>query len=169
MNKVQRLIGIFAVFGIIAAVAYWLYLYFTEGSAPSVSDIFVAAKGGAIAVTGIGKYSFNDLVTLAQTAGFSADDSRVAAAVALAESSGNPASVGDLDVTPGGSIGLWQINLAAHPEFDASQLTDPATNASAAFDVFQKAGGFTPWSTYNSGAYLNYMPADTAPVIPEGQ
>ena len=54
-------------------------------------------------------------------------------AVALAESSGNPAAVGDMNIpnvaAAGGSVGLWQINKAAHPEFAGQDLTDPQINA----------------------------------------
>lgn len=93
------------------------------------------------------------------SAGFSATDAVTAAAVALAESSGNPAAVGD----GGNSIGLWQIYLPVHPEFSGEDLTDPQTNANAAFSVWQAAGGsFSPWTTYGSGAYLTYIPAPSS-------
>lgn len=164
MNKSQKLIGVTLVFGVAAGIAYWIYLYISTGSAPSFSDIWTGARGGFTSVTGIGKQSYAQLVTLAQGAGFSDDDANTAAAIAIAESSGNPSAVGDLQLTPGGSIGLWQINLKAHPEYTASELTDPATNAAAAFSVFSAAGGFTPWSTFNNGAYQAYLqsPAPTS-------
>ena len=160
MNRPERLIAIFAVFGIVAAVAYWIYLFITEGSAPAPSEVWVGAKG--LVQNVIGKLSFSDLSTYASNAGFSGDDLNTACAIALAESSGRPAAVGDLDITPGGSIGLWQINLKAHPEYTANELTDPQTNANAAFAVYQSAGNsFSPWSTYNSGAYQAFLPAST--------
>jgi len=160
VNRAQRLIAIFAVFGIAAAAAYWIYLYVSEGSAPSFSDVWVGAKGAIGTV--IGKLSFSDLQTYASTAGFSGDDLNTACAIALAESSGNASAVGDLNITPGGSIGLWQINLKAHPEYTANELTDPQTNANAAYAVYSSAGGFSPWSTYNSGAYQAYLPSSTS-------
>lgn len=163
MNRAQRLISIFAVFGIVAALAYYAYLWITEGSAPSFSEIWIGAKGVA-GMVGIGKLSFSDLQGYAANAGFSGDDLNTACAIALAESSGNPSAVGDLNITPGGSIGLWQINLKAHPEYNANELTDPQTNANAAFAVYSAAGGFSPWSTYNSGAYQSYLPASTSPT-----
>jgi hypothetical protein len=159
VSKPERLIVIFLTLGIVAALAYWIFLFITTGSAPSFSDLLTAGQGGLTSVTGIGKLNFSDLVGLAQNAGFSGDDANTAAAIALAESSGNPSAVGDLNVTPGGSIGLWQINLKAHPEYTASQLTDPATNASAAYAIYSAAGGFSPWTTYNSGAYETYLPS----------
>lgn len=163
MTKAGKVVGIFAVFGLAAAVAYWLYLYISEGSAPSFSDLWGSVSGGITSVTGIGKLSFSGLQSYASNAGFSGDDLNTACAVALAESSGNPGAVGDLNVTPGGSIGLWQVNLKAHPEYTADQLKDPQTNANAAYAIYQAAGdAFTPWTTFNTGAYLAYVPASTA-------
>jgi hypothetical protein len=161
MDKSKRVLGILAVFGIAAATAYWIYLYISTGSAPSFSDLWSSGSG---MVTGLfSKQSFSDLQTLASNAGFSGDDANTAAAIALAESGGNPSAIGDVDITPGGSIGLWQINLKAHPEYNATQLKDPATNAAAAFSIYQAAGNaFTPWSTFNSGAYEAHLPAPTA-------
>ena len=91
----------------------------------------------------------------AAAAGFPGADLATAVAIALAESSGNPAAIGDA----GNSIGLWQINLPAHPEYAGANLADPQTNANAAFVIYSAAGGrFQPWSTFNSGAYTKYLP-----------
>ncbi len=93
----------------------------------------------------------------ARTAGFSGFDLDIAVAIALAESHGNPNAVGDLDL--GRSIGLWQINLAAHPEYLEEQLYDPQTNANAAFAIYQAAGNsFSPWTTFQTGAYQQFQP-----------
>lgn len=96
----------------------------------------------------------------AAAAGFSGADLQTAVAIALAESSGNPAAIGD----SGNSLGLWQINLPAHPEFSGANLFDPQSNAQAAFAIYSAAGGFSPWSTYGSGAYAKYMPSMTLPA-----
>lgn len=91
---------------------------------------------------------------VASKAGFSGSDLSIAVAIALAESSGNPNAVGD----NGDSIGLWQINLPNHPEYANVDLTDPQTNANAAFAIYQQAGNsFTPWTTFKTGAYQQYM------------
>ena len=101
----------------------------------------------------------------AAAAGFSGAVLATAVAIALAESSGNPAAVNPND--PGGSYGLWQINMAAHPEFAGLNLADPQTNANCAFQVYLEAGGsFTPWSTYSSGAYTAYLASVPAPAQP---
>lgn len=98
------------------------------------------------------------IAVYAQQAGFTGQDLISAVAIAIAESSGNPKANGDTNLTPGGSVGLWQINLAAHPEFAGLDLTDPQTNANAAYSVYMAAGySFYPWSTYKSGAYARYV------------
>lgn len=111
----------------------------------------------------------SDLATLAAAAGFSGSDVNVAAAIALAESSGNPSKYNpetQAGAPPGqGSYGLWQIYLFKHPEFAGSNLYDPATNAAAAFQVYQREG-FRAWTTYKNGAYLNYLPAVAASAGP---
>jgi hypothetical protein len=110
----------------------------------------------------------------AQTAGFDGDDLNIAVAIAMAESSGNPnvynPETGAKGGTPAGqgSYGLWQIYLKEHPEFAADNLYDPQTNANDAYEIYSKAGGFSPWTTYTSGAYQAYLgvaaPASPPPI-----
>jgi hypothetical protein len=151
MNKSEKTFSIIAVFSIVAAIGYAIYVYVTTGSLP-----FVGAGG----ILSGGNLSSSDISGYASNAGFSGADLNTAVAIALAESSGNPAAVGDLAITPGGSIGLWQINLKAHPEYTAQQLTDPQSNANAAYAIYQAAGNsFSPWSTFNGGAYAQYLPS----------
>jgi hypothetical protein len=101
-----------------------------------------------------GNLTPNQIAQYAQNAGFTGPNLDISVAIALAESSGNPNATGAL-----GEVGLWQIYPAAHPEFgpNFNALYDPQLNANAAFSVYQKAGGFTPWSTYPT-TYLSYMP-----------
>lgn len=121
--------------------------------------------GGGVAIAGAigggGRLSIAELLQLAQAAGFSGGDLLKAVAIAMAESGGDPAALGDTSIGSGtGSFGLWQINADAHPEYgpNFAQLYDPTTNANAAYAIYQKAGfSFSPWSTYKSGAYLNYV------------
>jgi hypothetical protein len=131
---------------IIIAIVGLAYLIVTSGTAGA------STLGGLLGEN----LSYAALRQLAVNAGFSDPDT--AAAIAMAESSGNPSAVGDISITPGGSIGLWQINLAAHPEYTADQLKDPQTNANAAYAIYAAAGNsFTPWTTYNTGAYQAYL------------
>lgn len=106
------------------------------------------------------KLTYDQILVLAQNAGFGAD-SGTATAIALAESGGNPSAYNpetQAGTAEGmGSYGLWQIYLKAHPEYACIDLTVPENNAQAAFTVYSEAGGFHPWSTFKSGAYQEYL------------
>lgn len=102
------------------------------------------------------------LQALAASTGF--PDPALAAAVAMAESGGNPSAIGDL--TLGRSVGLWQINLAAHPNYDEASLLDPQTNADAAYTISNAGQNWKPWSTFNSGAYLQYYAPSSSTSTP---
>jgi hypothetical protein len=103
-------------------------------------------------------YTLAELVALAKAVGF--PDPTTAAAVAMAESGGNPFAVGD----EGTSFGLWQVHTPAHPEFDASRLLDANYNAHAALLISKSGTNWTPWTTYNTGAFKRYMPQGAANV-----
>lgn len=98
--------------------------------------------------------SLAQLRALAVSVGFPEPDK--AAAIAMAESGGDPSAVGDLAL--GGSYGLWQINARAHPEFAPASLVSPEFNARAALTISQKGADWTPWSVFNNGLYLRFMP-----------
>src|SRR5208282_634628 len=80
-----------------------------------VITVAVAVLGGDFGGILSTNLSASEIAGYASAAGFSGPDLQVAVAVALAESSGNPSAIGDL--TLGVSVGLWQINLKAHPEY----------------------------------------------------
>jgi hypothetical protein len=111
------------------------------------------------------------LVALASGAGFTGQDMVTAVAIALAESGGNPQAYNPERAAGtaqgAGSFGLWQIYLQAHPEFAGANLFDPQTNASAAYSVYSGAGGFSPWSTFKSGAYLAYADTVQQSIAPD--
>lgn len=128
------------------------------------------------------KFSIAQLVTLAKKAGFKGNNAAVAAAIAMAESSGDskahftPEESGGTD----DSYGLWQINMIGGlgPERrkqyglkSNEDLWDPATNANIAFKM---SGGsnFNPWSTYNPGnsttpKYLKFL-SDAQKALQKG-
>lgn len=111
---------------------------------------------------------YGTLVQLAQNAGFSGSDAQVAAAIALAESSGNSGAYNPETQAKGGtpqgqgSYGLWQIYLKAHPQFNGQNLYDPQTNANAAYQVFLQQG-FSAWTTFTDAAYMAYLYSPPAP------
>lgn len=110
--------------------------------------------------------SIDDIITVAQNAGFADQDLTTAVAVALAESSGNPNALGDVGIGQG-SFGLWQISSYYHPEYgpNFNQLYDPQTNANAAFAIYSAAGNsFSPWSTFKSGSYQQFVNSVSAAV-----
>lgn len=89
------------------------------------------------------------------------DQTQLAVAIALAESSGNE------DADNGIAAGLWQINYHAHPQWTAEQLYDPKTNAHAA-RVVLASQGWSAWTTYQTGAYKQFMStARNAALHPE--
>lgn len=81
---------------------------------------------------------------LALNAGFSAPDAVVAAAISLMEC-GN-CDMGAYNGTY--DSGLWQINRSHG--YSLSAMSDPAANASAAYDVFKRQG-FKAWCVYPGG------------------
>jgi lysozyme-like protein len=97
--------------------------------------------------------NLSQLRDLASSVGFPASALDVAAAVAMAESGGNPAAVGD----EGTSFGLWQVHTPAHPEYSAAELFDPTENARAALAISRGGSDWHPWSTFTSGAYLKFL------------
>lgn len=76
----------------------------------------------------------------------------IAVAVALAESGGKTDAQ---HVNTNGTIdrGIWQIN-SVH---GAQSTFDPANNASAAVSISKNGTDWTPWTTFNSGAYKQFL------------
>lgn len=114
------------------------------------------------------KYTVPQLVSLWIRNGGSKTASAVAGAVAFAESGGDPNA---MNHNTNGSIdyGLWQIN-SVHGATTAD--LDPDKNAKDAIAISKNGTDWTPWVTYNSGAFRKYLGAGqgaqnnaTAPTI----
>lgn len=114
--------------------------------------------------------SYAQLEGLWIQAGGSSALAPVAAAVALAESGGNPTAHNAKP--PDDSYGLWQINMYgslgpsrrnAFGLNSNTQLFDPLTNAKAAVAIGK--GGFGPWTTFTSGAYKKYLNGSVPPDL----
>jgi hypothetical protein len=106
------------------------------------------------------KYTYAELEGLWIKAGGSKGTAPIAAAIALAESGGcsgdvNPADNGGTQT----SWGLWQISDGTHNK-PAANIMDPAGNAQAAVAKYQ-ASGWSPWGTYDSGAYKAFLGSST--------
>ena len=102
---------------------------------------------------------------LAEGAGFKGEDARTMAAIAMAESSGNPKAHNPNASTGDNSYGLFQINMLGgmgperRKQFGIEsneQLFNPATNARAAKQVYDSQG-FGAWSVYKSGKYKEFL------------
>ena len=121
-------------------------------------------SGGARASAG-GRLSYGQIVTLAQRTGF--PNPQLAAAVAMAESGGNIGAHGDR--TLGGSYGLWQIHHPSHPGYDIDRLASDATyNARAAYNISGGGRNWSPWTTYRTGAYKQFLKGGGGAPLPAG-
>lgn len=106
-----------------------------------------------------GTYTFTQLrsywIMAGGPGGLTAD---IAAAIALAESSGQANATNPTDNNgTQTSWGLWQISLGNHNE-PSPDWANPLANARLAVAKYQGAGNtFSPWGTYASGAYLKYL------------
>lgn len=98
----------------------------------------------------MGDYTYAQLEELWENAGGSAALAPVMAAIAEAESSGNPDAY-----NASGATGLWQILGAVDPS-DQDQLTNPIVNAREAVLKYQTQG-LSAWTTYTSGAYEQFL------------
>jgi hypothetical protein len=100
------------------------------------------------------KYGFRELEELWIAAGGNKNEAPTAAAIALAESGGNPRQESS---NANGSIdrGLWQIN-SVHGSLST---TDVRGNAIAAVKIFRENQGWSPWTTYKNKAYLRELNA----------
>jgi len=105
------------------------------------------------------------IATLALRAGCAPGPAVVATAIAMAESGGSPGAQGDvalMDSTWDWSAGLWQIR-GLRDERNTGGLRDSvanqavAKNAAAMRVISLGCTDWTPWSTYNTGAYLQFM------------
>jgi Lysozyme like domain len=92
------------------------------------------------------------VLQIATRAGF--PDPKLASAIAFAESAGMPEAV--LRTLREFSVGLWQINTLVHP-YSVQDMRDPIKNAAAAFAISKSGTTWSPWSTYTSGKYRQFL------------
>lgn len=87
-------------------------------------------------------YSFAQLEQLWVQAGGSSATAPIAAAVALAESGGNPSSI-----SPSGDYGLWQINSSNFGEYalDSQTALNPLANARTAIAMSGNGANWACW------------------------
>jgi hypothetical protein len=116
-------------------------------AANGTAGAYPCSAPGNIPANPTGKaFTHAQLAKLWVAAGGPASAANVAAAIALAESGGNPANVNTSLGGPNvGPTGLWQIYGNPLP----GDALDPLTNARMAVKKWQDAGmSFRPWTTY---------------------
>ena len=101
--------------------------------------------------------TFAELEALWTRAGGDVSLAPTMAAIAEAESSGNPNAANRTDNNgTQTSWGLWQLSDGTHNE--PSAWNDPLTNASMAVAKYHSQG-LHAWGTYTSGAYRAFLPS----------
>lgn len=101
------------------------------------------------------QYTLRDLRRLARQMGFRKP--KVAAAIAMAESSGDPLAVGKNRKPKSKDRGLFQINDRWHPEVSDRCAFDARCNAREAFRISEGGRDWRQWSTWHNGAYKQYL------------
>ncbi len=106
-------------------------------------------------------YNFGQLSNIWTQSGGNSQVAPIMAAIALAESSGNPNALNTNDSYGQGgtqtSAGLWQISNGTSTVFD-SNWSNPVVNGAAAVSKLNSQG-LRAWGTYQNGSYLKYLPA----------
>jgi len=115
-------------------------------------------------------FVYNQLERLAIEGGFTPEQAKIMAAIALAESSGRARVLNDDRETGDLSYGLWQINMIDYPDYklgeerrgklqltNNDELYNPAVNVKAAKMIFDEQG-YDAWSVYKTGAYKKFLP-----------
>jgi hypothetical protein len=145
---------------VVAALAAWAWSSQQKraaSAAPSPRPTLNPRTGQPIVHPGTHRMTEAEVRELATQHGF-ADVSK-AVALAMRESGGwTDVVVNTLDMSPDElhaywgkpalpelSVGLWQINVHANPQFDAETLKDPNENAAAAWLLSQGGTSWGPW------------------------
>jgi LysM repeat protein len=103
------------------------------------------SSSGAGSTSLSGNLDCSGLEQLWDSAGGNPDDAFMAAEIAMAESSGDQYALGPTD-----DYGYWQIN-ASHGSL---ATLDAYGNARSAIILSDDGTNWTPWVTYNTGAYI---------------
>jgi hypothetical protein len=144
---------------------------------PSSSSNNSSAEPQTPMLRSSGNYGVKELITLAKSAGFSDEESIKMAALAMAESGGDPTNdtikSGLYAKTGETSYGLWQINMTGalkEERFNmfgissVEELYDPVTNVKAAKMIYDRQG-FDAWTTYGGKRYEDNL-KDARSVAP---
>jgi Lysozyme like domain len=127
----------------------------TQAASPAAPAV-PQAQTGDTGVTG-GTYTHATLMTLWGLNGGASGTADIAAAIAMAESSGR-STVTSPNSDGGTNVGLWQLDTRGKGAgYTVAQLQNPDTNARVA--VFGSANGtnWSAWETFATGAYKQFL------------
>jgi hypothetical protein len=125
----------------------------------SMPFMFAGVPPGGGGLGNVGPGNLAGLEALWSSAGGGGGNAaHIAAAIGMAESGGH--SVMQQGQPPGlTGWGIWQVTptsgISQNGRF--GNLLNSNNNARAAVYLYHQAGGFSPWATYNSGAYQRFM------------
>jgi hypothetical protein len=134
-----------------------------------VPALLAAAVSSALTPTRPPAGGAVDLAAAAHAAGFTGQGLRVAVAVGLAESAGDPAATGHNPPTagcPAGSQdrGGWQLNDCHHREVSDGCAYQLDCAAAQAFRISAGGRSWDQWTTYRTGAWRRQLPAADAAI-----
>jgi hypothetical protein len=102
-------------------------------------------------------FTYAQLEQLWTRNGGSALTAPVAAAIAMAESSGQ-SGVTSSNPDGGVNVGPWQLDTrGVGAGYSVAQLQNPNTNARLAVKGSDNGGNWSPWATFASGAYKKFL------------
>jgi hypothetical protein len=150
-----------------------LYRQYQGGADKGYTGPQAGAGGTPGGVTSAGgKLNFHQLRGLAETVGFKGEPATIMAAIALAESSGNPNAKKEDKIE--NSYGLTQINANAHGPKAMEALGNPRRAMELAYDISKGGTDFRPWTMFKNNVYMKYMPkggggpqTSAAPTTPD--
>jgi hypothetical protein len=89
-------------------------------------------------------------------------DCRVALAIQRAENPQGKCEIYHYNTDGTLDWGYFQINTVhlKRPGLNLRDLLDCKANIDFAYQLYRERGGFTPWSTYNSGRYRSFLGAE---------
>ncbi len=129
----------------------------------------LAGAAKAIGFASGGMYSKGMLAQLWYNQGGDPKQGNVAASVALAESGGDPRSVG-IPTSAGRALGLWQIMWPLHqPSYPDRDPFDPNDNAYMATRISSNGSNWQPWEAYTNGAYRQFLDDPMGGIDPAGR
>jgi hypothetical protein len=127
-----------------------------SGAPTGIGAVSASAIGGAGTLSAGGPIDFPTARDLAQKVGFQGDSADKIAAIALAESSGNPFAKNEKGEH---SYGITMINADAHGPIAREAYGNPLRAMQLAYDVSKGGTDFTPWTVFKNGQYQKYLPA----------